>query len=500
MSAAPERRSLCSAERRSLPPKPPDMRVLRRLQLADRRSRQAEWLREHGIAFVATNAGIDTAFAQARQTRNRAERVAVGDSSKADAERERRKAKRGAAAAPQERRVWASIQQATTGFRTQSRAPSPAPPPPAALPVVADAALADVAPYVCEALMAQGAYVALVALGAACRATAVVAADDSVGRAAVHAWTFDNFASEAADRGALRLLRWGRAQDMPCPWGEDTFAAAALNGRLDVLQWLCVQDPPCPWNRQAFASACGLRRCRLGFEEAEKRVEILTRQLSESARVPGAVEVVFGLVGGHRTEKSLQNLSDLVLGDKKETFVQESDEPEAAADAATASLLVSLRKHGKILPHGLASRIFNRLIIPGPRAVAANAAHCLRAAMAAKPTAFEGEAEGGGTRESEVEEGAEGAAARVIHLAMTATDAAATAFTLAPPAHTGRLRDSLDQLLLLCALLGESDVVRRGSTQLPIPPLGVESDVEGHAAVMSEAARRLWRVVSPTDI
>ena len=67
---------------------------MRGLSIADRRKRQAEWLREHGIMFEDTDAGIDRSFTQARQNRSRAEKATGGDSARAEAERRRRDAER----------------------------------------------------------------------------------------------------------------------------------------------------------------------------------------------------------------------------------------------------------------------------------------------------------------------------------------------------------------------------------------------------------------------
>lgn len=72
-----------------LPPKPPDMRKMLRLSVADRRQTQADWLHEQRITFNDSEKGIDRAFAQAGQNRSRAEQAAAGDSRRADAEYER---------------------------------------------------------------------------------------------------------------------------------------------------------------------------------------------------------------------------------------------------------------------------------------------------------------------------------------------------------------------------------------------------------------------------
>ena len=81
------------AERRSAPP---DLRCERSLSVAEKRQRKAEWLMQHGIQHEADPAAIDRAFAQAQQNYRRTVRVALGDSSRANAERRRRDAERDA--------------------------------------------------------------------------------------------------------------------------------------------------------------------------------------------------------------------------------------------------------------------------------------------------------------------------------------------------------------------------------------------------------------------
>ena len=82
------------SELTELPPLPPDMRHMTELSIDEKRKRKAEWLDEHGIGFSNTDAGIDRAFAQARQRRCRAEAVAAGDSRRAELERCRRQNER----------------------------------------------------------------------------------------------------------------------------------------------------------------------------------------------------------------------------------------------------------------------------------------------------------------------------------------------------------------------------------------------------------------------
>ena len=43
----------------------------------------------------------------------------------------------------------------------------------------------------------------------------------------------------------LKVLQWARAQR--CPWGAETYAAAAKNGHLDVLKWARANG--CPWDK-----------------------------------------------------------------------------------------------------------------------------------------------------------------------------------------------------------------------------------------------------------
>ena len=82
------------SELTELPPLPPDMRHMTELSIDEKRKRKAEWLDEHGIGCSNTDAGIDRAFAQARQRRCRAEAVAAGDSRRAELERCRRQNER----------------------------------------------------------------------------------------------------------------------------------------------------------------------------------------------------------------------------------------------------------------------------------------------------------------------------------------------------------------------------------------------------------------------
>jgi hypothetical protein len=65
----------------------------------------------------------------------------------------------------------------------------------------------------------------------------------------------DRTCSYAAAGGHLHVLQWLRAQDLPCHWNEETCNAAAKNGYLHVLQWLRAQDPPCPWCEAACSCA-----------------------------------------------------------------------------------------------------------------------------------------------------------------------------------------------------------------------------------------------------
>ena len=76
-----------------LTPKPPDMRT-EKGSPAEKRKRQAEWLTQHGIEHDGSDTGVLRAFAQARQNYSRQERVACGDDSRSDAERQRRDAER----------------------------------------------------------------------------------------------------------------------------------------------------------------------------------------------------------------------------------------------------------------------------------------------------------------------------------------------------------------------------------------------------------------------
>jgi len=57
-----------------------------------------------------------------------------------------------------------------------------------------------------------------------------------------------SFYDFAIDGGQLHVMKWLREQS--CPWGEDTFACAALEGHLDILQFL--HDEGCPWDRSIY--------------------------------------------------------------------------------------------------------------------------------------------------------------------------------------------------------------------------------------------------------
>jgi hypothetical protein len=59
----------------------------------------------------------------------------------------------------------------------------------------------------------------------------------------------------AAKNGHLNILQWVRSQDPPCPWSKETCIYAAENGHLDVLKWVRNQVPPCPWNSQTCSLA-----------------------------------------------------------------------------------------------------------------------------------------------------------------------------------------------------------------------------------------------------
>ena len=61
----------------------------------------------------------------------------------------------------------------------------------------------------------------------------------------------------AAEEGHLNILEWVRSQDPPCPWNVNTCAKAAEGGHLNILQWLRSQDPPCPWSSLTCAKAAG---------------------------------------------------------------------------------------------------------------------------------------------------------------------------------------------------------------------------------------------------
>ena len=108
------------SELTELPPLPPDTRHMTELSIDEKRKRKAEWLDEHGIGFSNTDAGIDRAFAQARQRRCRAEAVAAGDSRRADLERCRRQNERFAYQSRAEVRPSSQARMARTLTRSRS--------------------------------------------------------------------------------------------------------------------------------------------------------------------------------------------------------------------------------------------------------------------------------------------------------------------------------------------------------------------------------------------
>lgn len=48
----------------------------------------------------------------------------------------------------------------------------------------------------------------------------------------------------ASQKGYLRVLKWLRSLDPPCPWSGMACRLAAEEGELEVLKWLWHQDPP----------------------------------------------------------------------------------------------------------------------------------------------------------------------------------------------------------------------------------------------------------------
>ena len=50
----------------------------------------------------------------------------------------------------------------------------------------------------------------------------------------------------AALGGHLHVLEWARAQDLPCPWDEDTCQLALEGRHYHILRWLRSHDPLCP--------------------------------------------------------------------------------------------------------------------------------------------------------------------------------------------------------------------------------------------------------------
>jgi hypothetical protein len=63
----------------------------------------------------------------------------------------------------------------------------------------------------------------------------------------------------AAKGGQIRILKWLRSQNPPCPWNQATCGYAARSGDIETLKWLRSQDPPCPWdsNTCAYAASNG---------------------------------------------------------------------------------------------------------------------------------------------------------------------------------------------------------------------------------------------------
>ena len=60
-----------------------------------------------------------------------------------------------------------------------------------------------------------------------------------------------HYASEAARRGSLKLLTWGRENG--CCWDVSTCKFAAEGGHLDVLKWL--REKGCPWDHDTCTGA-----------------------------------------------------------------------------------------------------------------------------------------------------------------------------------------------------------------------------------------------------
>lgn len=61
--------------------------------------------------------------------------------------------------------------------------------------------------------------------------------------------------SRIAENGNLKMIKWLRSQNPPCPWNEYACSLAAKGGHLKVLKWLKGQSPPCPWNAWTTAMA-----------------------------------------------------------------------------------------------------------------------------------------------------------------------------------------------------------------------------------------------------
>ena len=67
-------------------------------------------------------------------------------------------------------------------------------------------------------------------------------------------YVFDvKLCSMAAKGGQLKVLKWARQQNPPCPWDEWTCAYGAKDGQSEVLKWARQQNPPCPWDEWTCA-------------------------------------------------------------------------------------------------------------------------------------------------------------------------------------------------------------------------------------------------------